>query len=109
MKIDGNRPTQNTEANEASTRTVADRRVQRSGVDRSSGDARVPASASTKADRVEVSSDARLMTSALTAAHDAPAIRTELVERLRQKLNAGEVGQDSGKLADRLIDDLLNR
>ena len=100
MKIDRNRPALENEATEASKRTVADRRVQRSGVDRSSGD---------KSDRVEVSSDAQLMSSAISATQSAPAIRTELVERLRQKLNAGEVGQDSGKLADRLIDDLLNR
>jgi flagellar biosynthesis anti-sigma factor FlgM len=60
-------------------------------------------------DRVEVSSDAQLLTSAIAATQQAPAIRTELVERLRQKLNAGEIGNDSARLADRIIDDLLNR
>lgn len=100
MKIEGNRPAQDNEATEALKRTVGERRVQRSGVDRPSGKSR---------DRVEVSPDAQLMTSALSAAQKAPAIRTGLVERLRQKLNAGEVGRDSAKLADRLIDDLLNR
>jgi flagellar biosynthesis anti-sigma factor FlgM len=102
VKIDGNRYTQDTEATGAAgttQRTTADRRV-RSGVDRPSGETR---------DRVDVSPDAQLMTSAIAATNSAPAIRTELVERLRQKLNAGEVGQDSGKLADHLIDDLLNR
>ena len=99
MKIDMNRYTQDTEATGASQRTTADRRV-RSGVDRPSGET---------GDRVDVSPDAQLMTSALAATTNAPSIRTELVERLRAKLNAGEVGQDSGKLADRLIDDLLDR
>jgi flagellar biosynthesis anti-sigma factor FlgM len=74
--------------------------VQRSGVARPSGETH---------DRVEVSSDAQLLASALKAVDQAPAIRTDLVERLRQKFEAGELGQDSGKLADRLIDDLLNR
>jgi len=36
-------------------------------------------------------------------------LATELVERMRQKLNSGELGKDSLKLADRLIDDLLDR
>jgi anti-sigma28 factor (negative regulator of flagellin synthesis) len=56
-----------------------------------------------------VSADAQLMKTALDEVQKSPAIRTELVERLRQKLNAGEIGNDAGKLADRLIDDLLNR
>jgi flagellar biosynthesis anti-sigma factor FlgM len=58
-------------------------------------------------DRVEVSSDAKLMGAALKAATDAPAVRTELVEAMKQKLAAGEIGKDSGRLADRMIDDLL--
>jgi anti-sigma28 factor (negative regulator of flagellin synthesis) len=58
---------------------------------------------------VEVSSDAQLLTSAINATNQVPAVRTELVERLRQKLNAGELGKDSARLADRIIDDLLNR
>ncbi len=100
MKIEGNRPARDTEATEASKKATGEQRVQRSGVDRTSGGTR---------DRVDVSPDAQLMTSAIDATNKAPAIRTELVERLRQKLNAGEVGKDSAKLADRLIDDLLNR
>jgi flagellar biosynthesis anti-sigma factor FlgM len=100
MKIEGNRQTQDTEATEGSRRTTADRGVKRSGTDKTSGASR---------DRVEVSADAQLMTSALTATQKSPEVRTELVERLRQKLNAGEIGNDSGRLADRMIDDLLNR
>lgn len=100
MKIDGNRPAAGSEATEASKKTAGDKRAQRTGIERPAGENR---------DRVEVSPDAQLMTAALDAAKKTPAIRTELVERLRQKLNAGELGKDSAKLADRLIDDLLNR
>jgi hypothetical protein len=57
---------------------------------------------------VELSSDAQLVTSAVKAAEGAPAIRQDAVERARQKLMAGEIG-DPVKLADRLIDHLLER
>lgn len=100
MKIEGHRPAQESEATGASQRASGEHRVQRSGVERPAEKPR---------DRVDVSPDAQLMSAALAATENAPVIRTELVERLRQKLNAGEVGRDSGKLADRLIDDLLNR
>ena len=99
MKIEGNRPSTDTEATEASKKAAGEKQVQRTGVDRTS---------KATTDRVEVSEDAKLLTSALDAAQKAPAIRTELVERLKQKLAKGEVGNDSAKLADRLIDDLLN-
>ena len=98
MKIDGNRPA-DTAATDATKRTTADTRVQRSGI----------TPARDKSDRVDVSPDAKLMSDALDAAQKSPAIRTELVERLKQKLNSGELGKDSGKLADRLIDDLLGK
>lgn len=100
MKIDGNRQTQDTQATEQSQRTTADRGVKRTGTDKAS---------KTSGDRVEVSADAQLMTSALNATQKTPAVRTELVERLREKFNAGEIGNDSGRLADRMIDDLLNK
>jgi len=103
IKIDGNRPmtdTDATDAADAARRAANEKRVQTGGVDRPAGSSR---------DRVEVSEDAQLLTTALSAAEKAPAIRTELVERLKEKLNAGEIGQDSGRLADRLIDDILDR
>jgi flagellar biosynthesis anti-sigma factor FlgM len=99
VKIDGNRPA-DPGAAEALKRAVSEQRVQRSGVDKTATDRR---------DRVEVSPDAQLLKTALDEAQKSPAIRTELVERLREKLNAGELGKDAGKLADRLIDDLLDR
>jgi flagellar biosynthesis anti-sigma factor FlgM len=99
VKIDGNRPA-DAGAAEALKRAVSEQRAQRAGVDKAATDRR---------DRVDVSPDAQLMKTVLEEAQKSPAIRTELVERLRQKLNAGELGNDAGKLADRLIDDLLNR
>ncbi len=59
-------------------------------------------------DRVEVSADARLLSSALAAAEKAPEIRQDVVERARQKLEAGEIGNDPARLADRIIDSLLS-
>ena len=60
MKIEGNRQTQDTEATEASKKTAAafDKAVKRTVTDTSSATSR---------DRVEVSADAQLMTSALNA------------------------------------------
>lgn len=58
-------------------------------------------------DRVELSGDAALRSAALKAATSAPEIRTDLVERMRQKLAEGKVGNDAHKLADAIIDDLL--
>ena len=58
-------------------------------------------------DRVEVSSDAQLVTTALRAAEEAPSIRAEAVERARKALEDNRVGTDSNRLADRIIDSLL--
>jgi flagellar biosynthesis anti-sigma factor FlgM len=62
-----------------------------------------------KNDRVNVSADARLFTSAVREVARAPEIRQDVVERARQKLAAGELGQDPLKLADKMIDSLLSR
>jgi flagellar biosynthesis anti-sigma factor FlgM len=100
MKIDGNRPAGSTSDAEATRRLDQARKAaERTAVERQTD----------KGDRVEVSKDAQLMTSALKAAQEAPAIRQDVVERARQALDKGEVGKDSQKLADRLIDALLNR
>ena len=60
-------------------------------------------------DRVELSSDARLMSSAVRAAERSPEVRQDVVERARKKMVAGELGRDVEKLADRIIDSLLSR
>jgi flagellar biosynthesis anti-sigma factor FlgM len=60
-------------------------------------------------DTVELSSDAKLLASALKASSEPSAVRTDVVEAMKQKLAAGEIGNDSGRLADRILDDLLER
>ncbi|MGE0039793.1 MAG: flagellar biosynthesis anti-sigma factor FlgM [Vicinamibacterales bacterium] len=60
-------------------------------------------------DRVRVSPEGELVASALKAAGESPDIRQDVVDRARQKLAAGEIGQDAGRLADTLIDHLLSR
>lgn len=96
MKIQGNSPNHETSAATRLEQTRADRQghVERQG--------------DKGGDRVELSSDAQLVTKAVKAAEEAPAIRQDVVERARQKLMAGEIG-DPVKLADRLIDHLLER
>ena len=61
-----------------------------------------------KADRVEVSSDAALMNSAVQAANDVPAVRADKVEAAKKALANGSLGADAGKLADALIDHMLD-
>jgi flagellar biosynthesis anti-sigma factor FlgM len=98
MKIDGNRPAHDTSATDGTRRAGKD-----AGVQQGSGVA--PSAAA--GDRVELSGDAALRAAALKAANAAPAIRTELVDRMREKLNAGNVGNDAGALADAILDDQL--
>jgi len=58
-------------------------------------------------DRIDVSSDALLLNSAVRAANEAPEIRPAVVEKARMKLLSGELGNDAERLADRLIDHML--
>lgn len=99
MKIEGQRPDQVTRSDAAQEAQQADR-VQAGRQERGR-------SADAAGDRVEVSSDARLVNAALQQASKAPDIRPDVVERARQKLAAGEVGNDPLRLADRMIDSLL--
>ena len=98
MKIDA-KLTQDIEAAKSAeaAQKVAEKRVAKKSD--------LPGAAST--DRVEVSSDAKLMASALKAATEPTTVRADVVEAMKQKLAAGEIGKDSGRLADRIIDDLL--
>ena len=59
------------------------------------------------ADRVQVSDQARLLSAALQAAHEAPDARDAAIERARAKRESGELGRDAERLADKLIDSLL--
>ncbi|MBI4475689.1 MAG: flagellar biosynthesis anti-sigma factor FlgM [Acidobacteria bacterium] len=58
-------------------------------------------------DRVELSADAAFVSGAIRAAASAPDIRQDVVDRLRAKLAAGEIGSDAERLAERIIDSLL--
>ena len=98
MKIDGNRPAHDASATDGTRRTGTD-----AGVHQGRGVAPL----TTAGDRVELSGDAALRAAALKAANAAPEIRSELVERLREKLNAGQIGNDAGALADAILDDQL--
>ena len=99
MRIDGNRTAQDTEATKSTeaTQKVNEKRVAKK--------TEQPATSGT--DKVEVSADAKLMAAALKASTDAPAVRSDVVEAMKKKLEAGEIGNDAGRLADRIIDDLL--
>jgi flagellar biosynthesis anti-sigma factor FlgM len=97
MKIQGNGPNHETSA---ATRTEQ-ARSERHG--------RTARQGAQGGDRVEISSDVQLVSQAVKAAGDAPAIRQDAVAQARQKLMSGKIGNDSMKLADRLIDHLLQR
>jgi len=99
-KIDTNRLTQQdidaTKSAEAAKKIAETRAAKRND-----------AAAAVATDTVEVSSDAKLFVAAVKEASAPAPVRTELVEAMKQKLAAGEIGNDSGRLADRIIDDLL--
>lgn len=99
MKIEGNpQPTGVDHA--ARTDLARSDRSERSTTDRSGAAA---------GDRVEISPDLRLIESALRAAEASPEIRQDVVQRMRELLERGEIGADTRQLAERMIDDLLER
>ena len=95
MKIEGNRPTTETES------------LKRADA---KGQQPAPNRAADAGDRVDVSADAKkaqgLVADAVKAAQALPDIRAEAVARGRARLESGELGADAGKLADAIIDDL---
>lgn len=95
MRIHGERP-------ETVGQTTSTQAIERGRTGRSE-----PAGAPATADRVQVSDEARLLSAALQAAHDAPDSSDVAIERARQKRAAGELGKDAERLADKLIDSLL--
>jgi flagellar biosynthesis anti-sigma factor FlgM len=107
MKVDGNRPEGLASAGQAGSATQAAQAAERLEQQRRlEQEARTPAA---RNDRVELSADARLADSAVRAASRVPEIRQDVVERVRAKLEAGEVGEDLFRLADRMIDSLITR
>jgi flagellar biosynthesis anti-sigma factor FlgM len=97
MKIDGGRP--NAEA-------LGTQRVDQASVDRSSKTGR---RADSGGDSVQVSSDAQLVSTAVSAVTAAPSIRQDKVDAARKAIEAGRVGNDPYSLADKMIDSLLER
>lgn len=60
-------------------------------------------------DAVAVSGEAQLLAAAVGHVKSLGEIRPEVVDRAREAIARGEVGADADRLADRLIDGLLNR
>lgn len=100
MKIDGNRSNNQTDATQSAeaAQKIAEQRAAAKKAEQS---------AAAGTDTVQVSSDAKLMAAAVQAANEPTPIRTDKVEEMKRKLAAGEIGNDAGRLADRIIDDLL--
>jgi flagellar biosynthesis anti-sigma factor FlgM len=96
MKIEGNGP---------NLESVAAQRTDRVNLNRGKSSGGTGSAQDT--DRVQVSENAALALWAKKAADETPSVRTDLVEKMRAKLAAGEVGKDAEKLADRMIDHLL--
>jgi len=96
MKIEGNRPNLESVAAQRADRVTVGRGKQTPGPGMTQG-----------ADRVQVSESATLAASARRVADETPDIRHDLVEKMRAKLAAGEIGTDAERLADRMIDHML--
>jgi len=60
----------------------------------------------TQNDQLTVSPEARQLQA---AASEPPAVRSDVVERMRELLNQGQVGNDPAALADSIIDDWLDK
>lgn len=97
MKIDRNLSTHDTQAADGTRRTSTE------ATSRTGGPAPAPGAGK---DRVELSGDAALFAAAVRAADEAPAVRTDLVEKMRKKLQDGQLGADPLKLADAMLDGL---
>lgn len=98
MKIDGHHHASDTQAADGTRRAGTDGSVRKGGS---------VASSAASSDRVELSGDAALLTAARKAAEEGTGVRLELVEQMRQKLHAGKVATDPGRLADAILNDLL--
>ncbi|HVC21283.1 MAG TPA: flagellar biosynthesis anti-sigma factor FlgM [Vicinamibacterales bacterium] len=104
MKIEGNSPS-------AQVSTTSSQPLDRTQTDRigkqGSQGAGIDGDGNRDGDRVDVSPDAQLMGQAVKAAQNSPAIRQDKVDQARQKLAAGQVGNDPQRLANKMIDHLL--
>lgn len=60
------------------------------------------------ADAVKLSPEAQFLKTMADQSVGEPAIRQDVVDRMKALLDAGKVGHDAGALADAMIDDLTN-
>jgi flagellar biosynthesis anti-sigma factor FlgM len=107
MKVDGNRPEQAPSAGQAGSAAQAAQAAER--LQQQQRLEQQQRAGDTRGDRVELSADARLADRAVRAASQVPDVRQDVVERVRGKLEAGELGKDLFRLADKIIDSLLSR
>jgi flagellar biosynthesis anti-sigma factor FlgM len=99
MRIDGN-------SNSPTPDITSTSRVDSVGTERSTGrSAQRPAEAGT--DTVNLSPGAQLIAGAMRAAQDAPPLRMDLVDKARKAIEAGTLGNDPLRTADRMIDHIL--
>jgi flagellar biosynthesis anti-sigma factor FlgM len=96
-RIDGNTGAPISEHNERTESTKAAERTQGQGTANAA-----------KADPVELSSDAPLPNSEVQGAKGATPIRPDKVEAAKKALADGTLGADAGKLADALIDHVMD-
>jgi len=88
-----------------------DRLDQSGTVTSGDGATRSPLGAGQSGDAVRVSSEAQLVAHAANVVGDVGTqdqVRPDVVERAKAALARGEVGADLGRLADRLIDGMLD-
>lgn len=107
MKIDGTRPEQLANAGQANPATQAAQAAER--LQQQQRLEQQPRSGEGRGDRVELSADGKLVDTAVKAASRVPDVRQDVVERVRARYEAGEVGKDLFRLADKMIDHLLSR
>jgi flagellar biosynthesis anti-sigma factor FlgM len=106
MKVDGTRPEQLGNSSQTGSAAQAAQAAERLQQQHRAEQQRTETGLN---DRVELSADARLMDTAVRAVARAPEVRQDVVERARAKLQAGELGNDLPRLADKIIDQLLSR
>ena len=99
MKIDGQPISADIDPSGATGRTAASK----------GKDGGVKTGQTSSSDRIEVSSEARLLSTALAAAQSAPEVRADRVEAVRQKLAKGQIGNDVDRLANSMLDDLIEK
>jgi flagellar biosynthesis anti-sigma factor FlgM len=68
-----------------------------------------PALSVPSGDAVQLSGDAQLLQAAMKAADQAPAIRQDVVEKMRAALAAGTIGNDASQLADSMLDSWITK